>query len=109
MPAFPVLDLTRLDLTRLDLTRLSELTLPDVKLPEMKLPQVELPQVKLPDVDTGQVADRVEQAVEQVAGYARDAAYVGIGLGVLTVQQAQVRRREFQRAVSTRVQQLTER
>lgn len=91
MPAFPALDLTRLDLARL-----SELKLPDVKLPEMKLPDVNLPDVKLPDV-------------EQVAGYARDAAYVGIGLGVLTVQQAQVRRRELQRAVSTRVQQLTER
>jgi hypothetical protein len=38
---------------------------------------------------------QAEQLAAKVAGIARDAAYVVIGFGVLTVQQAQVRRREL--------------
>lgn len=38
---------------------------------------------------------QAEQLATKIAGIARDAAYVVIGFGVLTVQQAQVRRREL--------------
>lgn len=72
---FPSLDFTRLDLR-------------GIKLPEIKRPDVtsaSIPRPELPAVD-----------VDRAVGIARDAAYVGVGLTVLAVQQAQVRRRELQ-------------
>lgn len=87
MPAFPSFDLSNLDLSNLDLA------LPDIKLPDIKLPGV-----TVPDVDT-----------ERLVGLARDAAYVGIGFGVLAVQQTQVRRRELQAGVERGLRRLAER
>lgn len=40
---------------------------------------------------------------------ARDAFYVTVGLGVMTVQKAQVRRKELERRVESRVKTLEER
>jgi hypothetical protein len=76
------LDPTKLDLTKLDLSKLD-------------LSKLDLG--ALPDVD-----------VERLTGLLRDLAYVAIGFGVLTVQQAQVRRRELTQRLRTNavVQQL---
>lgn len=41
---------------------------------------------------------------DKVVTAARDAAYITIGFGVLAFQQAQVRRREVEKAISTRVE-----
>jgi hypothetical protein len=65
MPTFPSIDLSKLDLSKFDLGKL--------RLPE-----------SFGALDT-----------DKVLGVVRDAAYVVIGFGVLTVQQAQVRRREL--------------
>lgn len=46
---------------------------------------------------------------ERLTGLARDAAYVSIGLGVLTIQQTQVRRRELRSELERRRRQLTDR
>jgi hypothetical protein len=81
MPAFPSIDLTKIDLSKIDLTKI-DLTGVDVKLPE---------------IDT-----------DRVVNFARDAAYVGIGFGVLAVQQAQVRRREVQSTVERQIRQLVD-
>jgi len=40
---------------------------------------------------------------QKVVGVARDAAYITIGFGVLAFQQAQVRRREIEKAVAGRI------
>ncbi len=40
---------------------------------------------------------------DKVVAVARDAAYIAIGFGVLTFQQAQVRRREIEKAVTAGV------
>lgn len=45
--------------------------------------------------------------VDRAVGVARDAAYVGVGLTVLAVQQAQVRRRELQAGLERGVRSLT--
>lgn len=73
LPSFDLrsLDLSKLDLSKLDFTKL------DVS-------KLQLPTIDLPGID----AERVRTLV-------RDAAYVAIGLGVLTVQQANLRRREL--------------
>lgn len=52
------------------------------QMPEFDLPKFDLP--KMPTVDT-----------DRLLAVLRDAAYVVIGFGVLTVQQLQVRRREL--------------
>lgn len=77
MPAFPSIDLSRFDVVAL----------------AGQLPRPEMP--TLPAIDT-----------ERLAELARDAAYVSIGLGVLTIQQTQVRRRELQSEIERRRRQL---
>lgn len=66
IPTFPSIDFSKLDLSKLDLTKL------------------DLSKFEIAGVDT-----------DKVLGVLRDAAYVVIGFGVLTVQQVQVRRREL--------------
>ena len=51
-----------------------------------------MPKVNLADIDT-----------EAVTKVARDVAYVAIGLAVVAVQKAQVRRREFTQTVNDQV------
>jgi len=46
--------------------------------------------------------------VDTVTTALRDAAYVGIGLGVIAFQQAQVRRQELTRTAKARHAELTE-
>ncbi len=58
--------------------------MPDFKIPELSF---ELPKVDLPDVDL--------PSAEQVAAFARDAAFVGVGLAVMTAERA----RELQQQV----------
>lgn len=89
MPTFPSFDLTNVQLPNVQLP---------VQLPDVKLPDVTFPDVTLPEIDT-----------DRLVGIARDAAYVGIGLGVLAVQQTQVRRREVQSELERRVRQLSDR
>jgi hypothetical protein len=93
-PSFPSFDLSDFDLSQVDLPKFD---LPKIDLAKFDLPKIDLANVDLPQVDT-----------ERVAGIARDAAYVGIGLGVLAVQQAQVRRREIRAAVERQIRQLVD-
>ena len=45
------------------------------------MPTFELPKVDLPEVDL--------PSAEQIVGFARDAAYVGVGLAVMTAERLQ--------------------
>ena len=74
------LDPTAIDFSKLDVSKLNLSKLDPSKLDLSKLAI----DVDLPKVDT-----------ERVVAVLRDAAYVVIGFGVLTFQQAQVRRREL--------------
>ncbi len=64
----------------------------------VNLPRIDLPAVGLPTIDQ-----------ERVAGAVKDAAYIAIGFGVLTVQRAQVRRQELIKTVGTQLHDLDER
>jgi hypothetical protein len=76
IPTFPSIDFSKLDLSKLDLSKLD-------------LSKLDLSKFEIAGVDT-----------DKVLGVLRDAAYVVIGFGVLTVQQVQVRRRELVNNVS---------
>lgn len=99
MPTFPSFDLSNFDLANLDLPNfdLSRIDISKVDLPTIDFSGIDLPSIDLPQVDT-----------DRVVGLARDAAYVGIGLGVLAVQQAQVRRREIRATVERQIRQLVD-
>src|SRR5829696_6223781 len=56
------------------MTTFPRFEMPDFKLPEFTLPSFDLPEVELP-------------SAEQVAAFARDAAYAGVGLVVMTVER----------------------
>ena len=70
-PTFPSFDLSSFDLSKIDLSKFD-------------LSKFDLSKFEVAGIDT-----------DKVLGVLRDAAYVAIGFGVLTVQQAQVRRREL--------------
>jgi hypothetical protein len=89
MNAFPSIDFSKLDISRLDLTR--------IDLPKFDLPKIDLGQIDAPEID-----------VDAVTAFARDAAYVSIGLSVLAFQQAQVRRRELQASLEQGVRKLVD-
>ena len=74
----PPFDLSDFDLSKVELPKfdLSKIEWPKFELPTFELPKVDLPEVDLP-------------SVEQIAGFARDAAYVGIGLAVMTAERLQ--------------------
>mgnify|MGYP001811666812 FL=1 len=90
------IDLTRFDLRNIELPKLPEM--PDFELPEMpELPDFELP--KLPEIDV---------PVDRMAGFARDAAYVGVGAVVVGAQKADERRREITDQVTSQVRRLVD-
>ena len=64
---------------------------PSSSCPTFDLPKFDLPKFDLPDVD-------LPTAVEQVVGFARDAAYVGVGLAVMTVERLQALQQQLRRA-----------
>ena len=73
-------------------TRPSFPTIPSIDLSKFdlgKLREIQLPDLGVAGIDT-----------DKVVGVLRDALYVAIGFGVLTFQQAQVRRRELATALA---------
>ena len=83
-------DLSRIDPTRIDLTRFD--------LRNIEMPRFEMPD-EMPEIDV---------SVDRVAGFARDAAYAGVGAVVITAQKATERRRELTDQVTTQVRKLAD-
>mgnify|MGYP001815153699 FL=1 len=57
------------------------------------------PSIDLTDADLAPVVRAARGAGQKSLDVARDATYTAIGLGILGVQRAQVRRRELERAL----------
>ena len=62
--------------------------------PTFELPKFDLPKIDLPEVDL--------PSAEQIAGFARDAAYVGVGLAVMTAERLQALQAAAPRAAQGR-------
>lgn len=72
------------------------------------MPRIPTPRLPLPAFDLSHFdATALARIDEKVVAVARDAAYVSIGFGVLAFQQAQVRRREIEKAVGGLVRTVT--
>ena len=78
---FPKIDLTNLDLAKVKL--------PKFDLPKLDLPKFDLPKFDLPKFD-----------VSRASELARDAAYIGVGAVVVSVQSADERRRTVTEQIS---------
>ncbi|MFA5774121.1 MAG: hypothetical protein WC864_01935 [Ilumatobacteraceae bacterium] len=79
-------------------------------LPNLSLPNLSLPNIDLTKVDLSKVATKFrlnEINAEPVIQFVKDAAYVTIGVGVLTFQKSQVRRREITTAVKEAMPKIT--
>ena len=61
-------------------------TLPKIDLPKIDLPKFDLPKFDVPKFD---LADIDLPSAEQFVDCARNAAYVGVGLAVTTVERVQ--------------------
>ena len=95
------IDLTKIDLTKIDLSRfdLRKLELPKFELPKFDLPKFDLPKFETPELPLD--ADRV-------VGIARDAAYAGVGVAVVTVQKLDAQRRELTDQISAQVRKVVD-
>lgn len=85
---FSLTDLKNLDLEQLDPTRLD-------------LTRFDLRNIELPDIDMPVEATRL-------VGFARDTAYAGVGVVVITVKKADGQRRELAAQVSNQVHKLVD-
>jgi hypothetical protein len=95
MAGFPRLDLSDFDLSKVEWPNfdLSKIEWPNFELPE--LPKFDLPEVDLP-------------SVEQIAGFYRDAAYVGIGLVVMTAERLQELQKQLLELLTTQLTKVRE-
>ncbi len=85
------LDLTKIDLAKFDVRKMD--------LPKFDMPKVDMPKVELPELPVD--ADRV-------LGFARDAAYAGVGVAVITVQKLDAQRRELTNQVTAQVRKVVD-
>lgn len=95
------IDLTKLDLTRFDVRNidLPKFDLPKVNMPRIDFPKMELPKFEIPELPAD--ADRV-------VGLARDAAYAGVGVAVVTVQKLDAQRRELTDQLTAQVRKVVD-
>lgn len=73
--------------------KLPTFDLPTIDLPTIDLPRFELPEVSLPSVDL--------PSAEQIGAFARDAAHVGVGLAVMTVERLRALQTQLVELVTT--------
>jgi hypothetical protein len=73
---------------------------PKFELPKFELP-FDLPKVDLPEFDMPELP-----TAEQVLGFARDAAYVGIGLAVVTAERIAEWQKELVELLKTQVERV---
>jgi hypothetical protein len=93
------IDLTKIDFTRFDVRKMD---LPKFEMPKFDMPKVDMHQFEMPKVDMPELpvdADRV-------IGFARDAAYAGVGVAVVTVQKLDAQRRELTDQVTAQVRRV---
>ena len=74
--------------------------LPKFELP-FDLPKVDLPKFELPEFDMPELP-----TAEQVLAFARDAAYVGVGLAVVTAERIAEWQKELVELLKTQVERV---
>ena len=73
---------------------------PKFEVPEFELPKFDLPKIDLPEVDL--------PSAERIAGFVRDAAYVGVGLVVLSAEKLQELQQQLVELLKTQITKVRE-
>ena len=105
MPTFTLPNLpTGLDFSKLDLSKvqLPKFNVPKFNVPKINWPKIDLRKIDLTKVDVPKV-DLPGVDVDRLSDLARDAAYAGVGLVVLTVEKIAERGRGLQAEATTRL------
>lgn len=86
-------------------------TLPTFNLPTFEMPTFEMPTFELPDFDMPNVDLPMVDlpSAEQVAAFARDAAFVGVGVAVMTVERLQALQTQLIELLKTSATTVTDR
>ena len=71
VPTIPTFEMPKFELPKFEL--------PTFEMPKFELPKFEMPKFEVPDLPSA----------EQITSFARDAAYVGVGLAAMTVERLQ--------------------
>ena len=95
------IDLTKIDLTRFDVRKFD---LPKFDMPKMDLPKVDLPKMDLPKFELPELPVDADRMID----LARDAAYAGVGVAVVTVQKLDAQRRELTDQVTAQVRKVVD-
>ncbi len=98
MPTFPSFNLSDVDWSKLDL---SKLELPKFEVPKFDLPKFDLPKFDLPELPNVDLP-----SAEQVAGFVRDAAYVGVGFAVMTAERVQELQKQVAELLKTQLERV---
>ncbi len=80
--------MTALKFARFHSIDLSNFDLSKIEIPRIDMPRIDMPNFEMPAIDSAAVTN-----------VAKDAAYIAIGLAVLTIQKLQVQRRDITKAV----------
>ena len=92
-PTFTSIDLSNFDLSNIEMPKFE---MPKFNVPKVAMPKVAMPKVNVPTIDGG-----------AVTSVAKDAAYIAIGLAVLTIQKVQVQRRELTKSIRAQARRTT--
>ena len=97
-PTFTSIDLSNFDLSNIEMPKfeMPKFNVPKVAMPKVAMPKVAMPKVNVPTIDGG-----------AVTSVAKDAAYIAIGLAVLTIQKVQVQRRELTKSIRAQARRTT--
>lgn len=79
------------------MTNFPHFEMPKVDFPKIDFPKIERPTFELPEVDL--------TAFEGVVDFARDVAYVGVGLAVMTAERLQSLQQQWLEAMTTQLQE----
>ena len=77
--------------------------MPTFELPKFEMPTFELPKIDLPEFDLPEVN---LPTTEQVVAFARDAAYVGVGLAVVTAERLAEWQRELVELLKSQIERV---
>jgi hypothetical protein len=80
---------------------LPKFEMPTFELPKFELPNFELPKIDLPEIDLPELPSS-----EQVLAFARDAAYVGVGLAVVTAERLAEWQRELVELLKAQIERV---
>jgi hypothetical protein len=114
-PDLSTLDVRKIDWSKFELPKfdrskfeMPKFEMPKFEMPKFEAPKFEMPKFEMPKFEAPKRPDVDLPSREQVLGFARDAAYVGVGVVVLTAERMQKLQQELMDLLKSRVERVRE-